>query len=239
MLHSPPMTKVLWVGLVVMMLQTLGCGGEGSSADERATSGQSSSAGAAPVAQGGADAPAPCKIASSCMDIDVPPLTAAACCTPTRSCGYILPELDAATKMWFPDTQSLIDMLTQDDPNHRCAPESFYFGVQEGLNEERREEPGEPDVLIASSCSSYHIAAFTLAGCCMPDNTCGLSTHSYGLMFAEIVHDLDAPFAHQECVPADVLNEQFRAHKLGSVARLEDGGSCNYAEIDARQPHMQ
>jgi hypothetical protein len=120
-----------------------------------------------------------------------------------------------------------------------CAPESFFFGPQEGLNEERFESEGVPDILIASTCSSFHIVAFTLAGCCLPDNTCGLSTHSYGLMFARTVDDLDAPFSRPECVPAEVLNEQFRASKLSSVARLTGGGTCNYAEIDARQPHHE
>jgi hypothetical protein len=171
------------------------------------------------------------------VDIDVAPLTAAACCTPVSSCGYLIPELDAQTLMDFPQAKDFFAQVTKDDPNGRCAPESFYFGPQQGLNEERYEEPGVPDVLIASTCSSFHIAAFTLAGCCLPDNTCGLSTHTYGLMFAEIVGELDAPFARPACVPAEVLNQQFRESKLGSVARLTDGGTCNYAEIDARQPH--
>jgi hypothetical protein len=238
-LHSSPMTKVsLATGAALVLIQ-LGCGGSDTDTGTQTAADMTASAGTAPVAQAGSAAPGACTIASSCVDIDVPPLSAPACCTPTRSCGYLLPELDAETLMWFPQTQDLIATLTPDDPNHRCAPESFYFGPQQGLNEERREEPGEPDVLIASTCNSYHIAAFTFAGCCMPDDTCGLSTHSYGRMFAEIVNDLEAPFAHPECVPAEVLNEQFRAHKLGSVARLMAGGSCNYAEIDARQPHVQ
>lgn len=214
----------------IVLLQ-VGCGSGGGTA----TAAEMAAAGA----QAGAGGAGGCVVASRCLDIDVPPLTYTACCTPVSSCGYILPELDPTTEMYFPDTKDFIAMLTKDDPNGRCAPESVLFGAQQGLNEERFEQEGVPDVLIASTCSSYHIAAFTLAGCCMPDNTCGLSTHSYGLMFAQLVGELDAPFALPECVPAEVLNAQFRAAKLGSVARLTGGGSCNYSEIDARQPHRQ
>jgi hypothetical protein len=140
--------------------------------------------------------------------------------------------------MYYPEITAFLANIAKDDPKGRCAPESFYFGPQPGLNEERYEEPGVPDVLIATTCASFHIAAFTLPGCCMPDNSCGLSTHANGLMFAETVNDLNAPFARPECVPAEVLNQQFSASKLASFARLKGGGTCNYAEIDARQPNM-
>ena len=223
------------VGMFLLALFQLGC--ESAASGEAAPS---PAAGVVASAQAGAAAPAPggCVIAKTCLDLDVPPLTAAACCTPVSSCGYVFPEPDPETLMFFPEIAEFRAAVVKDDPLGRCAPESFYFGVQAGLNEERYEEPGVPDVLIASTCSSFHIAAFTLPGCCMPDSTCGLSTHANGLMFAETVGDLDAPFAKPECVRAEVLNEQFRASKLGSLARLKGGGTCNYAEIDARQPHL-
>ena len=251
--------KVLHVtrGLAVLVLGfgLLGCAAEnsvvpspapspalvtaGTGAVAQAGTGAVTQAGTGAVAQAGTAAPTPCVVASSCVDIDVPPLTAAACCTPVSSCGYLLPELDPTTLMYFPEAKDFLASVAKDDPNGRCAPESFFFGPQQGLNEERHEETGAPDILIASTCSSFHIVAFTLAGCCLPDNTCGLSTHAYGRMFAETVNDLDAPFATPECVPAEVLNQQFRASALSSLARLTGGGSCNYAEIDARQPHLQ
>jgi hypothetical protein len=181
--------------------------------------------------------PGACTIAPTCLDIDVPPLAAAACCTPVSSCGYIVPELDPETLMHFPDAQDLRAMLTKDDPNGRCAPDSIFFGPQEGLAEERWEEEGVVDILIAPGCSSYHLANFTVMGCCLPGNTCGLSTHANWDTFAVLANDPSAPFARPECVPSEVLNQQFRASTLGAFARTIGGGTCNYAEIDARQPN--
>jgi hypothetical protein len=179
-----------------------------------------------------------CTIASSCVAIEIDALTSAPCCTPKSSCGYLLPEIDPVTLMFFPDAKDFQAQITKDDPNGRCAPESFFFGPQVGFNEERYEEEGFPDILIASSCASFHIAAFTLPGCCLPDNRCGLSTHSNAPMFEYWASDPTAPFAHPECVPAEVLNQQFRASKLVSVARVSGGGTCSYAEIAARQPEV-
>lgn len=181
--------------------------------------------------------PATCTIASSCVAVDVDAIHLEPCCTLKSDCGYVLPQLDPLTMMYFPDTKDYIAMLTQDDPNGRCAPESVFFGPQPGLNEERYEADGVEDILVASTCASFHIAAFTLPGCCLPDDTCGLSTHSDAPLFEGWTHDPDAPFSHAECVHAEILNQQFRDSTLGALARLHDGGSCSYSEIDARQPN--
>ena len=191
-----------------------------------------------PPVEPSAAPPGGCTIASHCLDIDVEPLTSRACCTPAYSCGYILPELDPETLMFFPQAKDFRAMLTKDDPNGRCAPESFFFGPQAGLDEERWEEEGSPDILIAPGCSSYHIAAFTLMGCCLPDNTCGLSTHANRDTFGVLANDQTAPFAQPECVTADVLNQQFRDWDLRALARTTSSGTCNYAEIAARQPNL-
>src|SRR4051812_39639473 len=63
-----------------------------------------------------------CTIDPSCVDIDIPPLTSTACCTHAYSCGYILPDLDSETAMYYPDIKDFAAMLTKDDPNGKCAP---------------------------------------------------------------------------------------------------------------------
>jgi hypothetical protein len=178
-----------------------------------------------------------CTIDSSCLDIDVEPLTTAACCTAKSSCGYILPEIDDETLLYYPDAQAMLALAAKDDPNGRCAPESFIFGPLAGMAEERCEDEGVPDILVATTCSSYHIWAFTLAGCCLPDDSCGISTRGSDTTLGALAQDENAPFARPECVPAAVLNQQFRDSSLRSLARVTGGGTCNYAEIDARQPN--
>jgi hypothetical protein len=184
------------------------------------------------------DAAASCTIDPSCVDIDVPPLTSTACCTHAYSCGYILPDIDSETAMYYPDIKDYVAMLTKDDPNGKCAPESFYFGAQENITETRFEAPGVDDILIASTCLAYHFAAFTFAGCCLPDSSCGLSTHEGWPILEGLAGDPNAPFAHPECVPADELNQQLRDSTLGSLARMKSGGTCNYAELAARLPDL-
>lgn len=138
--------------------------------------------------------------------------------------------------MFFPDAKDFAAMVAHGDPNGRCAPDTFLFGSHEGLDEERWEEPGSADILIAPGCSSYHLAAFSVMGCCLPDNRCGLSTHANYDTFAVLAPN--APFGMPECVAAEVLNEQFRAAGLRAFARTTSTGTCNYAEIDARQPNL-
>lgn len=219
----------------------LGCNDD--DAAERPTNGQAQDAAVltsdaaattpdAAVPDGGTSS---CTIASTCLDIDIPPLTAKACCTPTRDCGYTIPELDAETLMYYPQAREFFAMQVKDDPNGKCAPESFLLGSQPGFTEERYEDDTVPDILIAESCSAFHVGAFSLAGCCLPDNTCGLSTHNSAPTLGYLSGDATAPFARPECVHAEVLNEQFRNSKLRSLARTTSTGTCNYAEIDARQ----
>jgi hypothetical protein len=79
------------------------------------------------------------------------------------------------------------------------------------------------------------LAAFILPGCCLPDNSCGLSTDESWPVFEGLLAGADAPFIRPECVPAEVLNQQFRdSVVLEPFARTTASGSCNYAELDAK-----
>jgi hypothetical protein len=72
----------------------------------------------------------------------------------------------------------------------------------------------------------------------LPDSSCGLSTHEGWPILEGLAGDPNAPFAHPECVAADELNQQLRDSTLGSLARMKSGGTCNYAELAAKQPDL-
>jgi hypothetical protein len=181
---------------------------------------------------------AACVRAPGCDNIATPALTAAACCTPVTPCGYELPPLDPETEMWFPEAKAQIAQLTKGDPNGRCAPDSFFFGQRPGLWKHRVEPEQGEDILITDECESYTVFAFILPGCCLPDNTCGLSTDESWPTLEELAPG--APFAKPECVSAAVLNQQFRdSGTLAGFARTTAAGSCNYAALSAELPPSQ
>lgn len=197
-----------------------GAGAVGGSCGSDA-SGGSPGCGAAPACK-----PMP----STCPDIDIVVNSSKACCTPAYDCGYELPLLSEETKALFPDGVPLADTLTKDDPNGRCAPESFFFGPRPPLYDHKVDVDGGEDVLITEQCESFQlIATFILPGCCLPDNTCGLSTDES----APTLNDLAPgnPFGKPECVTAEVLNQQFRDSALASFARTTAMGTCDYAAL--------
>jgi hypothetical protein len=189
-----------------------------------------------------------------CPDLDIGMMPQPSCCTPTEPCGYELAELDEETKMWFPDAEGFLAELTRGDPNGRCVPESFFFGVRPGLWEHRVEVNGGgvdgggvdggvdrgADILIVPECDSYTLLAYILPGCCLPDDTCGLSTdESWPTL--EYLAMGTFPFTSPECVSAAELNQQFRdSVTLQTFARIPDTtGTCDYAARAAELPDTE
>ncbi|HKU38495.1 MAG TPA: hypothetical protein VJR89_10120 [Polyangiales bacterium] len=189
-------------------------------------------------AAAGGPAPVTCVRPPGCDHISTPFFTGTACCTEKTPCGYELPELDPETEMWFPNARAQLEMVTKDDPNHKCAPEWWFFGPRPGVNSQRYEQAGFDDILVAEECPSYTVLPHILPGCCMPDNTCGLSTNESWPTFEEFEGPGAAPFTNPECVSAEELNRQFRASRhLTTFARTVAAGSCNYAALDAMFPN--
>jgi len=181
--------------------------------------------------------PAACKLADHCVDVNATFVSLKACCSPVTTCGYELPDLDPETQRFFPDAQDFVAMLAAGDPNGRCVPENFFFDLQPGLWKHRVEVETGQDIFITPDCQSFSLAAFILPGCCLPDNTCGLSTDESWPTLQVLAGGIDAPFTKPECVTAEELNQQFRdSGSLASLARTRAAGTCNYAALEAELP---
>ena len=182
-----------------------------------------------------ADSGTTCTLPSDCVDFTLLDMTTKACCSSSVACGYELPELDDMAKMDFPGTEDLIAELTAGDPNGRCAPLSFFFGDAPTLPERRVAVEEGDDILLTPDCSSYHVLAWGLPGCCLPDDSCGLSTDESYTTFANAIQGDGMPFDRPACLSADTLNQQFRdSVVLEAFARTVASGSCDYAALDAR-----
>jgi hypothetical protein len=208
------------------------------SSDRPREAADAAGAGAAAAPPNGAlpDAGYTCTLRSDCPGLEQAGVVTKACCTPVSDCGYELPVPDEMTKMQFPQWEDFAAMLTEGDPSGRCAQEWYFFGPREGLYEHRVAVEGGEDILITPDCQSFTVLAFILPGCCLPDNTCGLSTDESRTTLAEIAQSMDVPFASPECVSAETLNQQFRDADLGMFARTTASGSCNHAELDMELP---
>jgi hypothetical protein len=205
-----------------------GAAGQGSAGQASAGSG------AAGQVTAGAAA---CMRPVGCDDISTAVFSGKACCTPVTPCGYELMELDAETEMLFPQARETIERITEGDPNHRCAPESWFFGERPSLYSHRYEpDDDSPDILVSEECPSYSVLPHILPGCCLPDNTCGLSTSESYPTF-ETFDPSGLPFTKPECVSAEELNRQFsQSTVLYPFARTKTSGTCDYAALAAMFP---
>ena len=183
-----------------------------------------------------------CVRSPDCLDIMTSFFSFPGCCTQKYACGYevsFAPEFLAV----YPMARDLLVELTADDPNGKCANQTFVFPVKPGTYDHRVELPGPPenDILIDAKCESRGITVFSLPGCCMPDNRCGISTDEMAPQFQVLLEGETAPFTEPECVTADVLNQQIKATKLSAFARIPatTGAACDYAGLAARIPRYK
>jgi hypothetical protein len=209
-----------------------GCGDSAASATDGATTAPND-AGAVPDGSSG-DAGFACTLPSDCRDFTIAGMSSAACCSPATACGYELPPLDPETLMFFPQAADFYVEVTGGYPDGRCAPESYFFGPRPGLDKERVVAADGSDILVTPTCASFTVLAFILPGCCLPDDSCGLSTHQSAPTLAGLAPDAGAPFAEPECVSAQALNQQFRdSITLEPFARTTASGSCDHAALAA------
>ncbi|HKU41130.1 MAG TPA: hypothetical protein VJR89_23370 [Polyangiales bacterium] len=150
----------------------------------------------------------------------------APCCVEGNQCGYEITRPD-----WLRDSVIMLEDGGMADP---CIPGSKIFTATPGLPEERVVVDGGTDQLITPDCESRNLLAFTLVGCCLPNNQCGVSTYQMVDLLSSLVV-FPAPFTRVECVSVEELNAQFRATSLAGFGQIPpSNGTCNYADLNAR-----
>ena len=200
------------------------------------------SAGDAAISSNASSDAGMCVAEETCKDLNTSFFQYAACCSPNVSCGYEL-EFDDAFFDVYPQARDLLFELASDDPEGKCVPESYIFPVRSGTYDHRVEVEGPEsgDILVAQQCESRGFWVFTLPGCCMPDNRCGISTDEVAPTFELLLEGESAPFAKPECVTADELNRQFEATSLDAFARIPatSGAQCDHQALAEAQPRYK
>jgi hypothetical protein len=180
--------------------------------------------------------------APGCEDLRTAYFEYPACCTAKYACGYEL-SFEDDFLMVYPQARDLLVQLTLDDPNGKCAPESALFPVRPGTYDHRVELPGEPDgdILVAAQCESRGFSVFSLPGCCMRDDHCGISTDEMAPTFQVLLDGAAAPFSEPECLSAEALNAQLSASTLAAFARIPPtpGARCDHAALAAAIPRYR
>lgn len=188
------------------------------------------------------EAPAMCVKQESCKDLITSYFQYPACCSPHVTCGYEISFDDAFFEV-YPQARDVLFDLAKDDPEGKCVPEKYVFPEQPGTYDHRVEVEGpeQDDVLVAEQCESRGFWVFTMPGCCMPDNRCGISTDEVAPTLELLLDGESAPFAKPECVTADELNMQFRASKLDAFARIPatSGAPCDYQALAQALPRFR
>ena len=219
-----------------LLAATSSCGG-----DEPAPAQQDSAATTAVDASVGPNV-GMCVKEESCKDLITSFFQYPSCCSPNVACGYEISFDDAFFEV-YPQARDVLVNLASDDPNGKCVPERAVFPEQPGTYDHRveLEGPEENDILVAKQCESRGFWVFSMPGCCMPDNRCGISTDEVAPTLELLLEGESAPFAKPECVTADELNAQFRASSLDEFARIPatSGAPCDHAALALALPRYK
>lgn len=209
-------------------LTAAGGGGAGGQAGAFAADGGGGSGGSAGQAgsAGRRGLSRRCRLPSTCAPVDSLAVTLAPCCIEGNQCGYEITRPD-----WL--REQAIEMADGGTAD-LCNPASKIFTTAPGQPEERVLVDGGTDQLITPDCESRHLLAFTLVGCCLPNDQCGISTYQVADILAGLVL-FPAPFTRVECVSVEEMNAQFRASSLAGFGQIPpSNGTCKYADLDAR-----
>jgi hypothetical protein len=183
-----------------------------------------------------------CVKEESCQDLLTSFFQYPSCCSPNVTCGYEITFDDAFFEL-YPQARDIVANLTSDDPAGKCVPEKYVFPELPGTYDHRveLEGPEENDILVAKQCESRGFWVFTMPGCCMPDNRCGISTDEVAPTFELLLEGESAPFAKPECVTADELNNQFKASSLEAFARIRatSGAPCDHQALAQAIPRYK
>jgi hypothetical protein len=156
------------------------------------------------------------------------------CCSDTLRCGWDVTDFAKAAAM-EPQLDTLgFDLATA------CWPRGdLYYEVP--APPEKRVAAASGDILLAADCTSRSFAGSLLAGCCLPDDTCGFSTQGALSAFKALLMQGDEPepFTSAECVTPKELNAQLADSKLVAWAHVPASkGKCDYAALDAKLPPL-
>jgi hypothetical protein len=172
--------------------------------------------------------PPDCSPIRDLINIDV-------CCSDTLRCGWDLTQIANITAM-HPEDYGLFGI----DPAAPCAPRGALF-FEAAPQPEKRVAGAGDDILVTPGCTSRNFVNTLLAGCCLPDDTCGLSTAgSMSVFVALLREDFErAPFTFAECVHPKELNAQLAETALAPWAFVPPSkGKCDYDALDARLPRL-
>lgn len=158
-----------------------------------------------------------------------------ACCSETLRCGWDISDVVRNASM-YPDQAAALASFDI-DADKPCVPRGVLFFEAPSQPAKRVPAPGG-DILLTPDCTSRTIANSLLAGCCLPDDTCGLSTQgalsAFKALLAHVQGDPTEPFTSPECVSPKALNAQLADSKLEAWAFIPASeGACSYAALDA------
>lgn len=221
-----------YVFLTASWLSCVGCGGTEN--DAPPGSGSEQVRGDA-AAEESARKPATrtCRPEKSCKSVLTSVFTLEACCTEEVECGFDLTHPE--------DLRSsvLAAFGVPEDANaeERCVERSRYFLTFPSDAEERVATGRGEDLLVTRDCESSSMLSVSFAGCCLPNDRCGISTYLIHDTLAVLAEDPQAPFAQLECVSVAEMNRQLSESILAGFAHLpQTEGSCDYAALAARLP---
>jgi hypothetical protein len=220
-----------WIGLVAGCLELGLAACAGDDADDHVHSDAGSAATPdRPEAKEERSAISPsCVPPADCLAIRSSFVNVGVCCSETLRCGFDLSILDGIGGAEGFDF----------DPSKPCWPRSDVFVEFDGLAERRVAAASGPDILTTPDCKGRVVVNTQLAGCCLPSDACGYSTHLAASAFAVLAGNKNDPFTGPECVSASELNAQLAASELAAWAYVPAAqGSCDYAAIDARLPPL-
>jgi hypothetical protein len=177
--------------------------------------------------------PGRCTLPSSCRTVTTLIFDLRACCLSENVCGYDLvrpPELREAFFGPLADGSPIAEGT--------CVPADRVFRAAPGESEERVAVEGSPDILVTPGCDSRILGGFSLPGCCMTNNQCGVSTHHTADTLGVLVVGLSPPgFTKVQCMPVDTLNMQLRQTNLAGFGQLPlSNQRCDFQALDAMLP---
>jgi hypothetical protein len=155
------------------------------------------------------------------------------CCSETLRCGWDLTDFVQVAAM-SPDAFDLFGL----DAAAPCSPRGAIFFEAPPQPEKRVKGAGD-DILITPDCTARNFANSLLSGCCLPNDSCGLSTAgSMSVFVALLREDFERePFTFAECVSPRALNAQLADSALAAWAYVPPSkGKCDYVALAARLP---
>lgn len=172
-----------------------------------------------------AEPEAACEVPNDCLALTTAFYDFEPCCRPGQPCGYEFVGSEELRELFYEDLFS-VSTATE------CIPDNWVFGELPGATNERVQGADGHSILLSSECEGRSILNMPLPGCCLPDNSCGVSTYQTYDTLAELLVDGEAAFTQLECVLVAEMNAQLKATHLAGFGRLQPHNhGCDYAAL--------